>query len=603
MGTVSGTGLATWDSQPNYLFDANNANAFSAESVGHVIVITSGSPFTAAAYLIQAYYPGTNMGGQGTNNAIYVSRAPGSAPSTGSRSGVWSYTTGSKSWPQTSGTMLTHYGSGLYYDPDSPIPANSIGRQITISGGTGFTAGTYTITDEYLTGFDNGVLHYLNNNSDNAVPSSTSGNLGSVRGASWSFASGGVLPPSLIPDTNRTTAVKLLAIGDSITYGNSNLGTVLAAKFPNASTTLTNSAVSGSTTTMWLPGNASGYLADAIAAANSAGSTIATICLGANDSSAPVSGATYLANMQTIVKALYASIPTLTRVVLQGTLYTADPTRNTTSLREYRSLLRRVGHGSQLGSLTEYSLFAASPRLLSDTVHPGNGGALLLARIWVDGVAAALNSESGLTIDDKLDAIQAKTDNLPASPAAVGSAMTLASGSITAAVVADGAIDAGALASGTITADKIASDALTAAKIATGAIDADALAADAVAEIAAAINLVPFAVESIHAVISQSESTNYIKAIAGDDKYVIVFFEDEANRPISTPAGATAAMLSAAGSAVGTATISDSKTAVGYYLIRLQVPSSGSLPATLRITFAGGSGGAYKHDIPVRCWS
>jgi hypothetical protein len=43
-------------------------------------------------------------------------------------------------------------------------------------------------------------------------------------------------------------------------------------------------------------------------------------------------------------------------------------------------------------------------------------------------------------------AIKAKTDNLPASPAAVGSAMTLESGAITAAVVATGAIDADALA-------------------------------------------------------------------------------------------------------------------------------------------------------------
>lgn len=54
------------------------------------------------------------------------------------------------------------------------------------------------------------------------------------------------------------------------------------------------------------------------------------------------------------------------------------------------------------------------------------------------------------TIDDFLDtevaAIKAKTDNLPASPAAVGSAMTLAAGAITAAVVDTGAIDADALA-------------------------------------------------------------------------------------------------------------------------------------------------------------
>lgn len=49
-------------------------------------------------------------------------------------------------------------------------------------------------------------------------------------------------------------------------------------------------------------------------------------------------------------------------------------------------------------------------------------------------------------LDTEIAAIKAKTDNLPASPAAVGSAMTLADGAITAAVLATGAIDADALA-------------------------------------------------------------------------------------------------------------------------------------------------------------
>jgi len=49
-------------------------------------------------------------------------------------------------------------------------------------------------------------------------------------------------------------------------------------------------------------------------------------------------------------------------------------------------------------------------------------------------------------VDTEIPAIKSKTDNLPASPAAVGSAMTLASSSITAAVIATGAIDADALA-------------------------------------------------------------------------------------------------------------------------------------------------------------
>lgn len=60
-------------------------------------------------------------------------------------------------------------------------------------------------------------------------------------------------------------------------------------------------------------------------------------------------------------------------------------------------------------------------------------------------------------LDTEIGAIKAKTDLIPASPAAVGSAMTLEDGAI------------------------------TAAKVATGAIDADAIAADAANEIADAI--------------------------------------------------------------------------------------------------------------------
>lgn len=60
------------------------------------------------------------------------------------------------------------------------------------------------------------------------------------------------------------------------------------------------------------------------------------------------------------------------------------------------------------------------------------------------GLASANLDTQLSTIDDFLDteiaAIKAKTDNLPSSPAAVGSAMTLAADSITAAVIASDAI-------------------------------------------------------------------------------------------------------------------------------------------------------------------
>jgi len=75
-------------------------------------------------------------------------------------------------------------------------------------------------------------------------------------------------------------------------------------------------------------------------------------------------------------------------------------------------------------------------------------------------------------------AVKTKTDNLPASPAAVGSAMTLAAGAITAAVVATDAIDDDAIATGAIASTAFAAGAITAAAIADNAIDFATFAAD-----------------------------------------------------------------------------------------------------------------------------
>lgn len=146
---------------------------------------------------------------------------------------------------------------------------------------------------------------------------------------------------------------------------------------------------------------------------------------------------------------------------------------------------------------------------------------------------AAILVDTGTTLDGNITAIKSKTDNLPASPAAVGSAMTLSNGAITAAVVATGAIDADALATdavdeiadqvwnegrvghtsagtfgegvasvigsvgsvagsvdsiaaGGITSSSIAADAIQAGHIQAGAIDAATFAADAIS--AAAIS-------------------------------------------------------------------------------------------------------------------
>ena len=61
------------------------------------------------------------------------------------------------------------------------------------------------------------------------------------------------------------------------------------------------------------------------------------------------------------------------------------------------------------------------------------------------GTSGKAVADTVAAVDTEIAAIKLKTDNLPASPAAVGSAMTLATGSITAAVIALDAIDADAI--------------------------------------------------------------------------------------------------------------------------------------------------------------
>lgn len=74
------------------------------------------------------------------------------------------------------------------------------------------------------------------------------------------------------------------------------------------------------------------------------------------------------------------------------------------------------------------------------------------------------------------DAIKAKTDNLPASPAAVGSAMTLANGAVTAAAIATDAIDADAIKADAVT--EIQNGLATSAALATVDSNVDAILVD-----------------------------------------------------------------------------------------------------------------------------
>ena len=242
-------------------------------------------------------------------------------------------------------------------------------------------------------------------------------------------------------------------------------------------------------------------------------------------------------------------------------------------------------------------------------------------------IAGYIDTEIG-TLQSTATAIKTKTDFLPSAAAGAAGGVAIV-GSLM------GLID------GAITALKIASDAITAAKIATDAIGSDELAASAVTKIAAGISVSAptvqqistqieraggmmestliaasaaaggvsgsggsgaFAVLGLRTRLSGQESEDYFTVHPGDDKTVAVFFEDASRNYAPCPVVPTAALLDVSGAAVGTATISDSKIEVGYLLVRLQVAGSGNPPATLRLSFAGGSGAAFSHDIPVRAF-
>ena len=89
----------------------------------------------------------------------------------------------------------------------------------------------------------------------------------------------------------------------------------------------------------------------------------------------------------------------------------------------------------------------------------------------------------GASVSADVAAVKAKTDLIPASPAAVGSAMTLANGAITAAVFAADAVSAAAVSAAAVTKITTGLSTLTAAQV--NAEVVDALTVDAIPELAA----------------------------------------------------------------------------------------------------------------------
>lgn len=131
---------------------------------------------------------------------------------------------------------------------------------------------------------------------------------------------------------------------------------------------------------------------------------------------------------------------------------------DTSTLLVNDGMMTEVGGGNYKYSYVSYdptvnySFIVDGTATLSDSdryLQAGNDDPTILApKLPINYImGSAVQTDK----DDEIDAIKAKTDNLPASPAAVGSAMTLASGAITAAVIATDAIDADAIATDAVT--------------------------------------------------------------------------------------------------------------------------------------------------------
>ncbi len=368
---VTGSNLTTLSGFTHYLYD--DVNPFTADSVWRVLVITGGPGFTPGAYRIN----GITVGYGGHNIIDLLPSDPAPLDSTG---GEWHYEIGVTDGDGSFGTNLTALNSpaGYYYDPDSPISSDMRGAILRVSGGVGFTPGDYTVTD-YNPDYGGLELAYLGSIST-----------GYAYGASWEKIYGDVIPTPAV-NSGFTGAIKLLLIGDSITANQgSTTAAALSAQYPNAaSVAVLNHGVGGSRSTNWLIGDASNNLNTAIAAANTAGVTTASIMLGSNDFGDGMSQATHIANIQAIRNSLFANVPTLTKVVLQEQPWAVG---DDSLLHSYFTAYNTVAGAIQGASsaATNFAFFEANPQMLSGGLHPHAAALGQVNYSWLLGLVGNL---------------------------------------------------------------------------------------------------------------------------------------------------------------------------------------------------------------------
>lgn len=219
---------------------------------------------------------------------------------------------------------------------------------------------------------------------------------------------GGFLDPTttdndlLFRKASTVTTLSILFIGDSITSGQlvttAPVGPCVSALTLGAVTvTGVNNGVNGSTSANWAPGGTN-YNA-AVAAGTTAGSRIAHIMLGTNDSGAPVSQATYRANMVALCDGLVGLGYV---VVVSYPPYAPDHITAVTSYcRAIDSLVDNFH--IFLGDTQAQQYFKDNPSALqSDNIHPTQAGSNTLAGFWAQALLPMVNGLTNLSVLKRL---------------------------------------------------------------------------------------------------------------------------------------------------------------------------------------------------------
>lgn len=202
--------------------------------------------------------------------------------------------------------------------------------------------------------------------------------------------------------------------------------------------------------------------------------------------------------------------------------------------------------------------------------------------------ATLLDNLTGST----LEALQADTDNIQTRlPAA------LLGGRMDSSV--------GAMANNSVTAAALATDAV--AEIADGVWDEALSGHGAAGSTGKTLSDVAISTSSSFAVLGMKlvidgqdcdcETLPRLTVRKSDSRDVTFWVVDGDDTHLPIPSSVTPTLVDATGSEVGSAELIDIKASIGYLKVRLAIPSTGTMPASLILLFDGGSGATWTWEV------